>query len=467
MGGSNSINGMLYTRGHPTDYQKWAEGNPGWDYESIKHNFENIENMFHLGEIENKEPNPLYSLLHTSYEALGYKYHLNQNIEANIGMGRTKLLIKNGKRYNTAKLHLNTVKDKTNLIVMKNTRVQKIIIDSTTKTAVGVEIINSNGNIMKIYSNKEVVLSAGSIGTPHILLLSGIGPKSHLTEFGIETLSDLPVGKNLQDHPFLGVFLQMDEKNSMMVTPEMLTSVVLQYMLFRTGPLSTLCITDFMTFANMKDDIIPDMQFHHTHFAKNDSIILKIFHKGIGLKREISDLIIKQNENNDLLGIYPTLLHPKSRGEVLLRDKNPLSLPIIKPNYFDKEDDMDVMLRSIDLIYKLLNTAASKAVNLTLKRLDIKNCSDFSFSSNDYWECYIRHLTTTIYHPVGTAKMGPASDKTAVVDSNLNVHGINRLRVVDASIMPTITGGNTMAPTLMIAEKASEIIKLKYVKDEF
>lgn len=461
MGGSSAINAMLYVRGHPRDYQEWKElGNPDWGYEDLSPYFEAIESKFGLPSYKYHE-NPWYNILRTSYEEIGLSDKEVDKNEGVIGTRVTKLLTDKGKRYNSAKLYL---KENDNFYLMKNSVVEKVIIERN--TAKGVKLRVRNGNVMQIKAKKEIILSAGSVSTPHILMLSGIGPKTHLNEKGIECLVDLPVGQNLQDHIFLPLLFKT--KLGTQLTPEQIVSFFLQYMILKSGPLSNIGLTDFMTFINTENDSeYPNIQFHHAYFTKNDNFMLKSYFEGFGYNKEVVDTIINMNKKSDFLGIYPTLLHPKSRGEIRLNDSDPKSFPEIITNYYQHPDDTKTLLAGIRFAIKLEDTAVFKSLDIKFSPIEVSGCNNLIFNSDDYWVCYIRQLGVTIYHPVGTAKMGPKHDLTTVVNHELKVHGLHNLRVVDASVMPSIPGGNTMASTLVISEKAFDIIKKQYkFKDE-
>ncbi|RVE50265.1 hypothetical protein evm_005100 [Chilo suppressalis] len=463
MGGSSSINAMLYIRGHPRDYQLWKQmGNEGWGYDDLLPFFKSLELKMNLTSYEYND-NPWYHILEKSYKECGIKADTIDNNEGIIGTRITKLLIENGKRLNTGKIYL---KQTENLFVMKNCYVEKILVDDVSKTAHGVELRHNNGIVMQIKAKKEVVLSAGSIATPQILMLSGIGPKSHLNDLGIECLNDLPVGKNVQDHVIFPLFFKTNQ--GVQIPNDMVTLAWLQYMLTKTGPLSNIGLTDFMAFIHTKNTSdYPDIQYHHLYFSKNDKFIMRSYLDSYGYNDEIIKSIEQSNKKSDLLGIYPTLLHPKSKGEILLKSSNISTRPIIITNYFDDSDDIKTLIRAIEFARKLEKTEHFKSLGIEFVPLKLSGCARLSLFTDEYWECYIRHMATTVYHPVGTAKMGRKEDRTAVVDGNLLIHGIHNLRVVDASVMPTIPGGNTVAPTLVIAEKAFEIMKKKYVaKDE-
>lgn len=451
---------MIYVRGHPNDYEKWKEhGNRGWGYEDLRPYFENLEKEFGLNNYTFVQ-NPFYSVLDKAWQEIGLTTKDKETNEALVGTKVAKLLIKGGKRLNTAKHFLESFK---NLHVMKNTKVQNVLIEPNSKIAVGVQVKHKSGIVMEIRAAKEVILSAGSIMTPHILMLSGIGPRKHLEKVNIKCLVDLPVGKNLQDHSILHLFFTTNLSTTL--TVNMLNLFVVQYMLTRTGPFANIGIFDFLTFVDTNNDNYPDLQFYHSQYVKDDTIMLKRNMKRMGYKDEFISIITEINKVSDIFMIHPSALHPKSKGEILLKDNNPESDPVIKTNYFAHPEDIEIYIKSIQLIKKMEITKTFKMLEMKLIKLEIEACSNLS--EIDYWVCYLKHVATTVYHPVGTVKMGKRDDVTSVVDDNLKVHGIERLRVVDASIMPVITGGNTLATTLVIAEKAADIIKREFsINDE-
>ncbi|CAH0713818.1 unnamed protein product, partial [Brenthis ino] len=459
LGGSSSINAMIYLRGHPNDYFEWEQlGNVGWNYDTLSAFFDEQEELFNISDpnFQGYE-NEWYNILDKAWRELGFISYKYNNHEALTGTKIARLLTKNGKRMNTAKAYF---VDAGKLEIMKNTVVEKVLIDSNTKKATGVKIRHKSGIFADIHTTKEIILSAGSIATPQILMLSGIGPRSQLEALGINCLQDLLVGQNLQDHVILPLFLKTNKHT--VIPNEMINMLIIQYILTKSGPFSNIGLTDYMGFidtTNTSD--YPDIQFHYTYFAKNDNFVLKPYLEGLGYKQEIINIIQSLNEAHDILGIYPTLLRPKSRGEIHLA-KSPLSDPIIKTNYFQHPDDILSFMKAIDFVHKLEETSVFKEREIELLSIDIPYCIKHLFDTNNYWNCYIRHMATTLYHPVGTAKMGPENDPTSVVSPELMVHGIKNLRVVDASIMPTIPGANTMAATLVVAQKAVDIIKKEY-----
>ncbi|XP_068623930.1 glucose dehydrogenase [FAD, quinone]-like [Battus philenor] len=456
MGGSSSINAMIYIRGHPKDFVSWGKG---WEYKNLIPYFEKQEKYFNISENYEVVNNEWYQIIRNAWTELDYT-HYDYNHEALIGTKLAKLLIRDGKRVNTAKEYLRRANK--NLHIMKNTYVEKILIDSA-KKAYGIKIRNINGVVFNIMATKEVILSAGSIATPQILMLSGIGPKTHLAEKDISHILDLPVGQNLQDHLIVPLFLKTS-KDTQAPSKTIILSI-LQYMLSRSGALSNIGITDFVGFINtLNSSDQPDIQFHHMNYPKVDRISLKRYLEGVGYNDDIVKNIENLNNEHNLLGIYPTLLHPKSKGSITLSDKKGKSQPEITTNYLNHPDDVEALINAIKYVRKLEKTDTFKNLGLEIVDIKLKGCTTYNYDTEPYWHCYISHMGMTIFHPVGTAKMG--ADETSVVDHDLLVRSTKNLRVVDASIMPTMPGANVLAATLAIAQKAVDIIKMKYLLKE-
>ncbi|KPJ15964.1 Glucose dehydrogenase [acceptor] [Papilio machaon] len=458
MGGSSSINAMIYIRGHPQDFASWGKS---WDYNALLPYFEKQEKYLNISDHDKVDDNKWYEIISEAWKELNYTSQKNQNYEAVIGTKRAKLLIKEGKRYNTGKVYLQRASKQMHII--KNAHVEKIIIDSVHKKAIGVRIRQENSKVFDVMASKEVVLAAGSIATPQLLMLSGIGPEHHLADKDIPCILNLPVGQNLQDHLTVPLFLKTNLDINL--PSDAMDLYLLQYMLNRSGHLSTIGITDFVGFINTDNSSNqPNIQFHHMYYPKSNKISLKRYLDGVGYRKEIVDNVINLNNNYNLLGIYPTLLHPKSKGTISLRNKIPETNPVILSNYLEDPNDVQTLIKAIKFIHKLENTDNFKSLGIEINDINIKECSHHTFDTDIYWDCYIRHMGMTIFHPVGTVKMG--DDDNSVVDFNLLVRGLKNLRVVDASVMPSIPGANVMAATLAIAQKAVDIIKLRYSQKE-
>jgi choline dehydrogenase len=293
---------------------------------------------------------------------------------------------------------------------------------------------------------KEVIVSGGSINSPQILMNSGIGPKDHLKAMKIPVKVDLPVGHNLHDHQIIYIPISF-HKSSAKPPPEDWADELFKYLLRRTGALTNHGITDFTGFINTrnKSASYPDIQFHYFDYRIGQEEGLKGHFQMVGYEESIIKSSMKVIAEEDALILMIVLMNPKSRGRVELRSKNPLDKPRIFAGYLEAQEDVDTFVRALKILDGMLETKTFKEHEARIHQLDIPGCNGNEFKSDKYWECYTRHMTYTVYHPVGSCKMGPDSDPEAVVDPRLKVKGIKNLRVADASIMPTIVSGNTNA----------------------
>ena len=444
LGGSSSINAMLYVRGHKWDYDHWSElGNNGWSYDEILPYFKKAEhneihqNNFHgqdgplnVANIRHKNK-PVDDFVETGSSVFGFNEDFNGESQEGIGYYQTTQ--KNGKRCSAAKAYLVPALERENLTVLTDTNVNKILVNDSRAT--GVSCIGEDGEEFTLNATKEVLLSSGAFGSPQVLLRSGIGPEQEITKHGIEHKVDLPgVGKNLQDHID---YLSVHKYKSLNLFGFSLGTIFLKYpyelikyLLMKTG-MFTSTVAEAGGFIRSRNDItVPDIQLHFAPGMVVDHGRESVWGTG--------------------LSCHTCLLRPKSRGEVTLQSADPTDDPKIDPKFLSHPDDMRDMVAGYKKMMKVMNKEPlSKYTSGHVQRpVDLDNDEDI--------EQAIREDADTVYHPVGTCKMG--SDEMSVVNERLKVHKVSGLRVIDASIMPTLVGGNTNAPTIMIGEKASDMI---------
>ncbi|XP_061934725.1 glucose dehydrogenase [FAD, quinone] isoform X2 [Apis cerana] len=478
LGGSSVLNAMVYVRGNRRDYDNWARlGNTGWSYEDVLPYFlksEDNRNPYlartpyhttggYLTVQESPWRSPLSIAFLQAGQELGYA-NRDVNGAYQTGFMLNQATIRRGSRCSTAKAFLRPVKNRENLHIAMKTHALRVVFNEG-KRATGVEVLR-HGSHRLIRARREIVLSAGAINTPQLLMLSGIGPKEHLAEFGIPVISDLRVGDHLQDHVGLGgLTFVVDEPVSLKKDRFQTVSVMMQYVLHEKGPMTDSGV-EGVAFVNTryadKSDDYPDIQFHFLPSSINsDGEQIK---KILGLRESVYNTMYKPLTGADTWSILPLLLRPKSSGWVRLKSRNPMVYPDINPNYFTRKEDVDVLVDGIRIAMRLANTTAFRRFGSRPHTIRMPGCHRYPFDTYDYWECAIRHFTFTIYHPVGTCKMGPRGDPTAVVDPRLRVYGVKGLRVADGSIMPQIVSGNPNAPIIMIGEKASDMVKEDWMR---
>lgn len=471
MGGSSAINGMLYTRGNAKDYDIWSDlGNEGWCYRDVLPFFKKSEDahLHHFDRKHHSQGGPLNveephhnshvreAFLEAGHE-LGYKT-IDYNGEEQIGFAVPQLVTKSGRRNSVSKAYLEPAKNRKNLAVRPFSQATQIIISKHTKEATGVKYIHQ-GKLFIAKNRKEIILSGGSINSPQLLMLSGIGPKEHLERVGLDCVQDLAVGHNLKDHvAFLGLNFVSNET----VPEENHKENLISWLKDGKGPLSHVGIE---AFAFLKTEISKDLPDYPDIDFKLLPHPMNIGHEAVknefNIRKELYDTIWAPNEGKLGCTILVVLPHPKSVGVVKLHSKDPLNYPIINGNYLTDEEhiDRDTILAGIKKALALTGTEAFKKLGLHLNEHKILGCANHAHDTDEYWKCAIKHLTVSLSTPSGTCKMAPETDKEGVVDNQLRVRGIHKLRVADGSVIPNAVTAQIEAPEVMIGEKAADVIK--------
>ncbi|TAL73439.1 MAG: glucose-methanol-choline oxidoreductase [Rhodanobacter sp.] len=447
LGGSSAINAMIYCRGHRSDYDGWAAaGNPGWDYASVLPYFKRTEdsecfgaNAWHgqggpLGVSWLRSPFPSTAAFVEACAAAGLPRTPDYNGEQQEGSSPAQVTMRGGERCSAARAYLEPIRSRRNLAIFSNTATLRLAFDGRRVT--GIHVVR-DGQPAVLAARREVILCAGAYGSPQLLMCSGIGPAAALREHGIDVVQDLPgVGQNLQDHITASLNWRARRPDAGFgMSPGGALAIwrgIRQWRRERRG-----CITSNVAEAVgfLRSDAtqaIPDIELEFLSAIVDDHN--RKLHWGHGV------------------GLHVTLLRPRSRGQVRLASSDARVAPLIDPRYFSHPGDLPQLVRGVQRALPIMDAAPLapwRGAMLTPIRAD----------DPDGIARVLRDSADTEYHPVGTCRMGPAGDSGAVVDAGLKVHGIDGLRVADASIMPTITGGNTNAPTFMIAEKCADLVR--------
>ncbi|GLR53247.1 choline dehydrogenase [Shinella yambaruensis] len=451
LGGTSTINGMIYVRGNRHDYDRWAQmGAAGWSYDEVLPAFLRSEaHVQRNGAFHNTEGeltvcrargwNGLLDVFNQAGGEAGYPLNDDFNGEEQEGFGRYDFTITKGKRCSTAYAFLRPARDRPNLTILTRAHTRRVLIENG--RAVGVEF-SRRGNTSKAYADRDVILSAGVVNSPQILMLSGIGAADELAEHDIRVVRDLPgVGKNLQDHVDCVMAYECREPVTLYsdLRADKLTWSVVQGMLFGEG-IATTFPYEAGAFVKSRTDLAaPDIQLHFMPALEKTANL----HFPNPFRKE-------RVEANHGFSLRVGPVNPESRGEITLRSADPMDRPRITANYLQTEFDIRTMINAIRITREIISQKAFD------KYRGQELAPGPAVESDAEMVTWLRANAMTTFHPVGTCKMG--SDPMAVVDSRLNVHGIKGLRVADASIMPIISSGNTNAPAIMIGERAADFI---------
>ena len=454
MGGSSSINAMIYARGHARDYDDWAaQGNPGWSFQDVLPYFKRSEHNergaddWHgqggpLNVMDLRSPNPFLPHFLEAGRQAGYPINDDFNGPQQEGIGVYQVTHRNGERFSAAKAYVTPHLGRSNLQVFTDSLTSRVLTEvrDGQVRATGVELRGQGGRgvpqQLMLKPGGEVVLSAGAFGSPQLLMLSGIGPADHLREHGIAVVRDLPgVGANLHDHPDVVMVVNAPRVTDLfglsLTGAWNMIQGIGEWRRARSGMLTTNFAEAGGFIRSAADEPIPDLQLHFVVGKLVDHGRKTVFGHGYSC--------------------HVCLLRPHSRGSLRLASADPQVAPLIDPAFLQDPDDVRRLVQGFKLTRELLSQPA------LARHGGRESAASADARSDAQIEQFIRHHADTIYHPVGTCRMGP--DEGAVVDARLRVHGVSGLRVVDASIMPSVVGGNTNAPSMMIAEKAADMIR--------
>ena len=445
LGGSSSLNGLLYVRGQPADYDRWRQmGNAGWGWEDVLPLFKRSENQergaddFHgadgpLSVSNMRLQRPICDAWVAAAQTAGYPFNPDYNGADQEGVGYFQLTTRNGRRCSAAVAYLNPIRSRENLDIITNAAARRIVFDG--RRATGIAYRDRTGAEQTVTARREVILASGAIGSPQLLMVSGIGEAAQLRDNGVDVLHDLPgVGKNLQDHLQARLVFKCKEPtlNDEVRSLVSQARIALKYALFRAGPM-TMAASLATGFLRTGDHVAtPDIQFHVQPWSADSP--------GQGV-HPFSAFTMSVCQ-----------LRPESRGEIRIASPDAGVYPKIHPNYLSTETDCRTIVEGINIARRIARCEPlSHKISEEFRPDSSLDMDDFDSTLD-----WARNFSTTIYHPTGTCKMGAGTD--AVVDARLRVHGVSGLRVADCSIMPEIVSGNTNAPAIMIGEKASDMI---------
>ncbi|XP_036334521.1 glucose dehydrogenase [FAD, quinone]-like, partial [Rhagoletis pomonella] len=439
LGGTSVVNGMTYNRGNREDYNYWASlGNAGWSYEEILPYFKKSENNLQINQVGRDfhatgGPLPVsffpytpplsYAILEAGAQ-MGYGIH-NLNGDNATGFMQTQMASRDGIRFSAARAFLRPARNRNNLHILLKTTASRVLFEPNSKTVAGVELIDKNNRTFTVSVRNEVVVSAGALDSPKVLLLSGIGPADELEQVNVTSVHNLPgVGKNLHNHVsyYVNFFVNETDANPLN------WATAMEYLLFRNGMLSGTGIADITAkFSSNHADPSrgPDVQLLFGGYTASCSAT-----------GAIGELLSNGSRS---VNIIPAVLQPKSRGSVTLASNDPLADPIFVANYLSEDHDVVTLVDAIKFVIRLSEMPALQKFNFTLNKTPVTQCASIDYGTDEYWECAIRYRTGPENHHGGSCKMGPENDTLAVVDNELRVYGVKGLRVMDTSIMPTIT----------------------------
>lgn len=444
LGGSSSVNGMLFVRGNRKNYDDWAdEGCKGWSFDDVLPAFKRLEDWEGGETALRGAGGPIHVRRHHSMtdagqafmgaatSRLGVPLVDDYNGESQEGVGTFQLSADRGVRYSSSKGYLHTDQPN-NLVVLTEATVARVVFSGSRAT--GVEVVDKKGAKKVITAGREVVLSAGVFGSPQILMLSGIGPAEHLRRHGIESRADLPVGDNLHDHLFVPISFRMDSALRRPTAPYFARGLAREAVRPGSGWAAGSQFEAAGFVRTSHAGSIPDLQLLSLYWV-------------YPIPNQDSDKRVRPPTNDPGQSVFPTLIYPESRGTVRLKSADPLASPLIDPAYLRAQKDTEVLLEGVRMVRETMAGVGDNQGEIG---------PGTEYSDEQEMRRVLPNFVHSVYHPVGTCRMG--ADERAVVGPDLKIRGVEGLRVADASVIPSITGGNTNAPSIMIGERCAEEI---------
>ncbi|XP_055302507.1 glucose dehydrogenase [FAD, quinone]-like [Sitodiplosis mosellana] len=479
LGGTSSMSHMVYERGIPEDFNEWAAlGKPGWDYESVLAYFKKFEgnqnqpfvaydngryhNAFGPFKVESVPLLPIEDAYVDAVKAARAQFVSDVNADKYLGYTVSQATSFNGTRSSSASAFLTPARHRNNLHVIKHAFVRKVLINRNNE-AYGVEFTIKGGHKMKAYSRKEVIVSAGVIQSPPLLMRSGIGPKQHLEKRKIPCKANLAVGENYIDHVFIPMIFTLNISTTPL-SPLADLDGLYQYLVHNSGPLAARSILSAYLSTNGSSS--PDIQLYMAGFPRGYSeTVLTDFIKLTDFEDVLAADVIKMNKQYDTFAVLVTLIKPKSRGMIRLKKKcSTCKRPDIYVNYLTDPEDRATVIRAIKGQLVLANTPSLQKINAKFIPVPIPECDSLDNQSDAYLDCYITYVSFSGTHQVGTSKMGGSTDPKAVVDPQLRVYKTKQLRQIDAGVIPVPIRGTPQWTVMMVAEKGADIIKGNYLR---
>ncbi|XP_068153334.1 glucose dehydrogenase [FAD, quinone] [Drosophila tropicalis] len=480
LGGTSSINFMIYNRGNRRDFDTWSQrGNYGWSYKEVLpyflrsesaqlHGLEHSPYHNHSGPLSVEDVRHRTQLAHAYIRAAQEAGHsrTDYNGESQLGVSYVQANTLKGRRHSAFRAYIEPIRAyRKNLHILTLARVTRILIDEATKSAYGIELTHG-GRRFQVKARKEVILSAGAFNSPQLLMLSGIGPEDNLKAIGIPIVKVLPVGRRMYDHMcHFGPTFVTNTTGQSLFTSNVGPPVLKEFLLGRPDTfLSSIGGVETLSFVKVPraktPSTQPDIEFIQVagSLASDEGTSLS---RGANFKPEIYDKMYRHlaDRKQDHFSFLIMHFAPASVGRLWLHNRNPLEWPRIDPKYFIVQEDVEHLLEGIKEAIRITKMPALRAIGTRLLERSVPGCEEYSFGSDDYWRCSIRTLSYTLHHQVATCRMGPESDPTSVVSPQLKVHGMRRLRVVDTSIIPLPPTAHTNAAAFMIGEKAADMIR--------